>query len=597
MSEFATLADLKKVWICEKTTGNEIRLTGYKGNDRDIVVPSIAGKNVITELGPWIFSPDKDRRPEKTKPYFRIGIDSVTIPDTVRKIGFCAFENCKGLKRVILPETLEEIDDYAFKGCLELEQFSLPKNLKRLGYNVFTECNFTSFTIPKTLEDISDERHPFVFCPSITDIKVEADNPNYCDLHGAIYTKDIKKLVYCPPYISGVYKVPDGVTHICSNAFGACDKITEVILPDTLKSFGNGAFCEHIVDRDQYSGYTSEFRYITDSLSDKYGVYNFNIVKGLSSRCGIKKITIPEGVTELPYATFAYCKNLREVNLPSTLKKIGMKAFHYANIDEIVLPHGLEEIGSQAMGGCKNEEIVLPESVVKLDKDCFKGYGKLFGADTTSGYSKLKKIKIPKNITEIPAGCFMFCEKLETVILHDNVKKIGLDAFAGCCNLKGIDLPESIEVIDSGAFEFSGYEKFTVTKNFKKLSCIFKRCNDLKVLKIENSQVIDWEIIENSRTSSPYVETLIFKVDSIKGGADPERWWSYFKDYIHLKDLYIYSDTLDIEWFLKHNNRWSHSYDNYAEVEIKERPFKVHVPKGSVAEQNAKAMEFPVEYI
>ena len=45
---------------------------------------------------------------------------SVTIPDSVTKIGDCAFGNCVGLTTITIPDSVTEVSCYAFEYCSHL---------------------------------------------------------------------------------------------------------------------------------------------------------------------------------------------------------------------------------------------------------------------------------------------------------------------------------------------------------------------------------------------------------------------------------------------------------------------------------------------
>ena len=49
------------------------------------------------------------------------------------------------------------------------------------------------------------------------------------------YSEDKKTLIRCPDNFEGTFKIPDGVTKITDNAFFACEKLTEVIIPESVK--------------------------------------------------------------------------------------------------------------------------------------------------------------------------------------------------------------------------------------------------------------------------------------------------------------------------------------------------------------------------
>ncbi len=84
-------------------------------------------------------------------------IVSVSIPDSVKKIGESAFCNCLALKEIkYVSKNLEEIDDYAFTGCKNLssipgytKEASFEPTLKRIGIEAFKSCRaLAEFRLP-----------------------------------------------------------------------------------------------------------------------------------------------------------------------------------------------------------------------------------------------------------------------------------------------------------------------------------------------------------------------------------------------------------------------------------------------------------------
>ena len=85
---------------------------------------------------------------------------------------------------------------------------------------------------------------------------------------------------------------------------------------------------------------------------------------------------LPEGVTELENDAFALCRGLKEITVPSTLKKIGDEAFMYSSIESINLPEGLESIGDRAFMNCRClKELRIPSTVTSIGENCFSSMG------------------------------------------------------------------------------------------------------------------------------------------------------------------------------------------------------------------------------
>ena len=67
---------------------------------------------------------------------FREDICEVRLPETVRRIGKSAFQECVNLAVINFPNRLEEIDDAAFCNCLSLTEPSTEERV-RVGVLAF----------------------------------------------------------------------------------------------------------------------------------------------------------------------------------------------------------------------------------------------------------------------------------------------------------------------------------------------------------------------------------------------------------------------------------------------------------------------------
>ena len=83
------------------------------------------------------------------------------------------------------------------------------------------------------------------------------------------------------------------------------------------------------------------------------------------------------------------------------------------------------------------------------------------------GYSfqnckKLKSIELPETIKILNNCCFLYCKKLESVILH-GVEKIDIFVFNGCISLKYLFISDEIKEIDEDAFnDFPKEQEITI---------------------------------------------------------------------------------------------------------------------------------------
>ena len=109
------------------------------------------------------------------------------------------------------------------------------------------------------------------------------------------------------------------------------------------------------------------------------------------------------------------------------------------------------------------EKIVFTNSTQKLNKGAFWGYSKLKYIELPSelteipeyaftGCISLKEVELPQELKEIQPYTFAFCESLENITLPTSITSIGKSAFEGCKKLSSLTLPESITTIEKGAF-------------------------------------------------------------------------------------------------------------------------------------------------
>ena len=129
VSEIGYCAFEETAWLAAQTddfviVGNGILLR-YNGTATDVTVP--AGVRVILDA----FC-DNDQ------------IKSVTVPDSVIRIGAAAFSGCGQISRVTLGKKVERIEETAFAGCSLLANLYLPKSLTYVGNSAFKSCSLLS---------------------------------------------------------------------------------------------------------------------------------------------------------------------------------------------------------------------------------------------------------------------------------------------------------------------------------------------------------------------------------------------------------------------------------------------------------------------
>lgn len=137
-------------------------------------------------------------------------------------------------------------------------------------------------------------------CPRLLKVTAAKTNPVYVEKDGALYTKDMKTLVFFPRTESCV-TVPSFVRIIGKGAFTSSKNLMRVLIP------GN------VVEID-----ANAFRYC-DSLAE---------------------VRIEHGLRRIGNSAFSYCKKLRNVEFPASLERIGDSLFNRSMNLERVTFHG-----------------------------------------------------------------------------------------------------------------------------------------------------------------------------------------------------------------------------------------------------------------
>lgn len=131
--------------------------------------------------------------------------------------------------------------------------------------------------------------------------------------------------------------------------------VREVILPESLDSIGNSAFCVSKVERVVISPTRKP---LTGKL--------------LFAGCdNLEEMVFKEGVEYIPEEIANKCTKLSTLSLPSTLKEIAPGAFCYCDLKQLNLNEGLEEIGRYAFYENPTDTLVLPSTVRLLDYMAF----------------------------------------------------------------------------------------------------------------------------------------------------------------------------------------------------------------------------------
>ncbi len=258
-------------------------------------------------------------------------VKSVSIPNTVVKIGRGAFSTLDGVKEITLPNSVTSVSEYAFSNMEKLEKVTLSPKITAVSANMFSHCpklsaikntekitvidrnafygckKLKSFKIPENVKKIYEGAFA---ATGITEIRIPVTAAFITDDGYDVFykCKSLKKVVFTADGEQKKYTVKDGL-------FEGCTALEKVYFPKNVKkiTIAKKAFynCEKLAKL-----------YNTDNITN-IGAEAFRGCKALTS------LTVSSKVTQIGEKAFYGCAKLKKVTVNSkkTAPSIGKKAF------------------------------------------------------------------------------------------------------------------------------------------------------------------------------------------------------------------------------------------------------------------------------
>ena len=304
-------------------------------------------------------------------------------------------------------------------------------------------------------------------------------------LGGAMYSADMKTLLFIPPMHTGTLTVPETVTKLDAEC-GVGAHITDISLPDGLLSIGDNALYGSLI----------RHLFIPDKTS----------IGSLGSLPELELLSFGNSVKSIPYTTLGKCDKLREVRIPSSVTSIATSVFdmspslvavtvddsnpNYKSVDGVLydkdvsdiqyVPKGIVEytappslnsikslafknrtklravdfsesaiyaIGDEAFYDCKNLAYINTGN--KLTELGVRAFGiKAYDKSNAS-----REVILSENLTVLPAYAFSN-NIIRSLSMGNKIVSINEGAFYGCnmSDLQDIYIPYSVETIRDYAF-------------------------------------------------------------------------------------------------------------------------------------------------
>ena len=229
------------------------------------------------------------------------------------------FGNCRNLKSITLPDSMQYFDWFDLV-CVVTRVSSGSSGSHTISINTqLTEIDEETTFNPSNVAIMADEED--VIYHIVETVKVSETNPYFTLSDGILYTKDMTKLIGCPPAMDLTeLKISEKAEIINDYAFATCYKLKDLVIPENIKQINNSAFSACInlesveLPKSINAVYTGTF-YMCESL---------------------KNVKFNGDISAIGAGAFAECSSLTEFDIPDSVKYIGTNAFEFSPCIEVI---------------------------------------------------------------------------------------------------------------------------------------------------------------------------------------------------------------------------------------------------------------------
>ncbi len=353
----------------------------------------------------------------------------------VTQVSAGAFRNNEDVTTVKIGANVETIGDRTFLNCVNLVSADIPETVESIGIGLFQGCiSLTEANLPEHLTSVPD--YTFAYCSALPEVKISEN------------VTDIGASAYYSCFAVKTLTIPDNVETIGEYAFSRLSSLTDV-------KFGSG-----ITNLGEYSFYNNS---ALTEIEFEPAYDNLTIGEGAFSTCPLlTEVVLPDGLEAIPQSMFEDCENIYNVQLPNTIKSVGMLSFNGTKYCQTT--DNCVYVGNWLVLLDNSDERLMAKTTLAANDPLFhKGIvgiadsvfltGELDGE--SYGFHNLTTIEFPASLRYIGVNAFRGCDRLWkiTTEFESKLEVLGNNCFRECTNLRSVLLEDSkLKSIGNSAF-------------------------------------------------------------------------------------------------------------------------------------------------
>lgn len=423
---FSNNPNLEKVII---TTGNICEKTGLENceNLRDLTLPS----DLVMSNG---FAASYQ------------SITNIVLCDGATGIRENAFAGCRRLRHISIPDSVKKIGKGAFDDCPELghgvvvvddcaicinepyqKDLVIPEGVRLIAAGICGMApGIVSLRIPNSVTDLGEDVTSG--CDSLEEITIASAVETMASSFPSIYRR-IKSVV-----------VHEGVKNICVDMFKDCTSLENVVMSEGVTNIATRAF---------------EFCSSLRNIKFPTGL----IAMGPEAFFGcaaLERVELPDMLLEVPQYAFYECTNIRELIIGRGVADIsGAAFFNCAELRRVVVTSNVRTIGVNAFAGCTCIDEVKIEDLESWGQISF---GNEYANPCWPGVHfhvngcELEKLELDGDSGVVRGFAYCGCKGVKELVLNEGICSVGECAFKNCEALERVNIPSTLTRSEYGAF-------------------------------------------------------------------------------------------------------------------------------------------------